>query len=68
MYSRSKRKKKKTINSNTGCRRKMKLIPINMGYCLLQSDALKFFLGVRQHGRGYLCLTLILISILIIVV
>ena len=29
----------------------MKLGPIIMDYCLLQLDALKFFLGVRLHGE-----------------
>ena len=38
------------INSNTNYRREMKIIPINMDYCLLQFDALQFFLGVRLHG------------------
>ena len=28
----------------------MKLVPIIMDYCLLQFDALKFFLGVHLHG------------------
>ena len=27
-------------------------MPINMDYCLLQYDALKFFLVVRLHGRS----------------
>ena len=27
----------------------MKLVPVIMDYCLLQFDALKFFLGVRLH-------------------
>ena len=49
-YSRS--KKKKTINSNTNYRRKMKLVPIDMDYCLLQFDALKFLLGIHLHGRS----------------
>ena len=31
------------INSNTNYRREMKLIPINMDYCLLQNIALKIF-------------------------
>ena len=30
----------------------MKIVPINMDYCLLQFDALKFFLGVRLRGGG----------------
>ena len=49
-----KKKKKKTeqpINFNTNYRGEMKLIPINMDYCLLQFDALKFFLWVcLQRG------------------
>ena len=48
------RKKKVTlpVNSNTNHRREMKLVPINMDYCLFQVDALKFFLGIHLHGRG----------------
>ena len=38
------------INSNTKYHRGMKLIPINMDYCLLQFDAVKFFLCARLHG------------------
>ena len=38
------------INSNTKYHRGMKLIPINMDYCLLQFDAVQLFLGVRLHG------------------
>ena len=48
-----KKKKKKrntTINSNTKYLREMKLVSINMDYCLLQFDAIKFFLGVHLHG------------------
>ena len=41
------------INSNTNYHREMKHGPINMDYCLLQFDALKFFLGVLLH-RGSL--------------
>ena len=57
MYSRSNKKIKKKIgtslfNFNTNNRREMKFIPINMDYCLLQFDALNFFLGVRLHGRS----------------
>ena len=29
----------------------MKLVPINMEYCLLQFDTLKFFLAIRLHGE-----------------
>ena len=48
MHSRS--KKNIYINSNTNYRKEMKFVPINMDYCLLQFDALIFFLGVRLHG------------------
>ena len=34
----------------TNYRAEMKLVPIIIDYCLLQFDALKFFLGVRLHG------------------
>ena len=44
------KKKKKTFNSNTDNRRDMKCVPINNDYCLLQFDALKFFLGVLLQG------------------
>ena len=30
----------------------MKLVPSIMDYCLLQFDALKFFLAVRLHGES----------------
>ena len=43
---------------NTNYRREMKFAPIIVDYCLLQFDALKFFLGIRLHG-GRLYLTLI---------
>ena len=33
-------------NSNTNYLREMNFVPINMDYCLLQFDILKFFLGV----------------------
>ena len=43
-----KKKKQSTpINFNTNYRRQMKLIPINMDYCLLQFDALIFFFSFR---------------------
>ena len=46
-----KKKKGNTfINFNANYRREMKLIPINLDYCLLQFDAIKFFLGVRLYG------------------
>ena len=44
-----KRKKKERntpIYFNTNYRTEMKLVPVIMDYCLLQFDALKFFLGV----------------------
>ena len=45
--------KKKTqntlIKSNTNYRKEMKLVLINMDYCLLQIYALKIFLGVRLN-------------------
>ena len=44
-------KKKKPINSNTRYRRKVKLVPINMNYCLLQFDALKSFLILIFQGK-----------------
>ena len=44
------------INSNKNQRRELKLVPINMDYCLLQFHALKIFLGVRLHGDLYLIL------------
>ena len=50
MYSRSNKKRNTPIYFNTNYRREMKLVPIIMDYCLLQFDALKFFLGVRLHG------------------
>ena len=40
----------KKMYFNRNYRREMKLIPIIMDYCLLQLDALKFFIGVRLHG------------------
>ena len=40
------------INSVTNYRREMKLTPINMDYCLLQFDALKFFLRIHVHERS----------------
>ena len=56
MYSKSKKRKKKKerrntpIYFNTTYRTEMKLVPNFMDYCLLQFDALKFFLRVRLHG------------------
>ena len=55
MYSRSKLDQKETpINSNTNYLREMKLLPINMEYCLLESEALNFFLGFRLDGGSLL--------------
>ena len=46
-----KEKKRKTlIHFNTNESSEMKLIPINVDYCLLQFEALNFFLEVRLHG------------------
>ena len=49
-----KKKKKKPRNTpiyfNANYRTEIKLVPIIMDYCLLQFDALKFFLGVGLHG------------------
>ena len=42
--------KKKNYYFKTKYRTETKLVPIIMDYCLFQSDALKFFLGVRLHG------------------
>ena len=51
MYSRSKKKEEKNIPIyfKTNYRTEMKLVPIIVEYCLLQFDALKFFLGVHLH-------------------
>ena len=38
------------INSNANYRKEMKFVLIDMDYCLLEFDALNFFLGVRLHG------------------
>ena len=43
-------KKTTPFNSSTNYRREIKLVRINMDYCLLQFDDLKFFFGVRLHG------------------
>ena len=50
MYSRSKKKRNTPIYFNTNYRTEMKLVPIIMDYCLLQFNALKFFLSIRLHG------------------
>ena len=48
-----KKKTRKTlIYFNTNYLTEMKLVPIIMDYCLLQFDALKFFLGVRLHAES----------------
>ena len=49
------------INFNINYRREMKLISIDVNYCLLEFDALKFFLGGRLHGG--LNLTLIFLNV-----
>ena len=41
--------KRKPINIKTNYPKGMKLIPINIYFCLLQFDALKFFLGDLLH-------------------
>ena len=51
MYRRS---KIMTPINSTSYSREMKPVPINMGCCLLQFDALKFFLGAHSHGGGAL--------------
>ena len=44
-------KKHNTLNnSNTNYRSEIKLVPINMNYCIVYFDALKFSLGVRLQG------------------
>ena len=45
-----KKKKKKRKKKEIPLFISMKLIPIIMDYCLLEFDALNFFLGVRLHG------------------
>ena len=45
-----KTKKKASIYFNTNYCTEVKLVPIIMDECLLQFDALKFFLEVRPHG------------------
>ena len=46
------KKRHAPINLNTYYRREMKLLPIDVDYCLLQFIALKFFLGVRLFEGG----------------
>ena len=50
MYSRSRNKRNTPIYFNTNYCNGMKLVPIIIYYCVLQFDALKFFLEVRLHG------------------
>ena len=58
MYSRLKKKRKEKknqntpVNLNTNFRREMKLAPIDMDYCLLQFDDLKFFRDPSTWGEG----------------
>ena len=49
MYNWSKRKQNTPIYFNANYRREMKLVSIIMDYCLLQFDALKFFLEVHLY-------------------
>ena len=44
------KKKRNNIYFTTNYRTEMKLVPIIMDYCLLQFDALKFFIGLHLHG------------------
>ena len=48
-WSKKKKNQNTPINCNTNYLTEMKLIPINVDYCLLKFDALNFFLGVRLH-------------------
>ena len=48
------RSKKSPIYFKTNYRTEIKLVQNSMDYCLLQFDALKFFLGVHLHGGGSL--------------
>ena len=52
MYSRSKKKRNTPLYFNTNYRTEMKLVLINIYYCLCQFDALKFVLQVRLHGES----------------
>ena len=47
-----KKKRNTPIYFTKNYRTEMKLEPIIIDYCLLQFDALKFFLGIRLHGGG----------------
>ena len=46
------KRKKKTIYFNKNYRTEMKLVRIIKHYCLLQFDALNFFLGMRLYGES----------------
>ena len=49
-YVQSVKKKRNTpIYFNANYHREMKLVPLMLDYCLLQFDALKFFLGVHLY-------------------
>ena len=52
MYSRSKNKRNTPVYFSINYRTEVKLVSIIMDYCLLQFDALKFYLGIRVHGEG----------------
>ena len=50
-FDNNKKKKNTPNNFNTNYRRKMKLAPVNMDYCMPQFNALIFFTGIRlQEG------------------
>ena len=53
-----KKEKNTPINYNTKYCRENKLVPANMDYCLLQFDALNFFLGVPSKWDLHLILIL----------
>ena len=46
------KKRNNPIYFKRNYRTEMKLVPVIMYYCQLQFDALKFFFGVRLHGRS----------------
>ena len=48
--------KNTSFNSNANYRREMKLIPVNMDYCLLKFGALNFCLEVCLHDGHYVTL------------
>ena len=41
------------FNFNANYCREMKFVPINMDYCLLELDALKFFFGLRLPNFNF---------------